>query len=219
DLFELVRHLVEAHAPDYAPLLRDGEPGLAERVASTFARHLDGRPEVQRWGWKLPETANAMPVVARLFPEARVIHLVRDGRDVAFSPFVAPKARFWRKIYFGDDRIRSWRGLAMTQRAYRRHGHLFNAARWVNSVTLGRSYGAPLAERYLEMSYEALVADPGAELARVAAFLGLAAASNDLPPVSAASIGKWRRQPAAHLAEIRPILEPTLGAFGYAWGV
>jgi hypothetical protein len=217
DLFELVRHLVESHAPDFAPLLRDGELGLAEQVASTFAHHLDGRPEGQRWGWKLPETANVMPVVTRLFPEAWVIHLVRDGRDVAFSPFVAPKARFWRKIYFGDDRIRTWRGLAMTQRAYRSHGHLFNAARWVNSVTLGRTDGAPLGERYLEMSYEALVAEPGAELARVAAFLGLAASSADLPPVSAASIGKWRRQPAAQLAEIRPILEPTLGAFGYVW--
>jgi len=218
DLFELVRHLVEAHAPDYAPLLRDGDPALAERIADTFARHLEGRPGGQPWGWKLPETANVVPVVTRLFPGARVIHLIRDGRDVAFSPFVAPKARFWRKIYFNDDRIRAWRGLAMTQRAYRSHGHLFNAARWVNSVTLGRTYGARLGERYLELGYERLVADPAGAFAHVAAFAGLTTPTQaSLPEVRSASVGKWRLQPAKRLAEIRPILEPTLGEFGYAW--
>ena len=42
-----------------------------------------------------------LPVISRLFPDARYIHLIRNGRDVAFSPFVAPKERYWRKIYFG----------------------------------------------------------------------------------------------------------------------
>jgi hypothetical protein len=160
-----------------------------------------------------------MPVMARLFPDARCIHLVRDGRDVAFSPFLAPKARFWRKIYFNDDRIHSWRGHAMTQRAYRNHGHLFNAARWVNSVTLGRAHGAMLGERYLEVRYEALVANPAAEMARLAAFLDVDAPRGEgcWSDVRAQSVGKWRRQSPRQLAEIRPIVEPTLGAFGYSW--
>ncbi|HLY78860.1 MAG TPA: sulfotransferase, partial [Caulobacteraceae bacterium] len=156
---------------------------------------------------------------ARLFPQAKCIHLVRDGRDVAFSPFLAPKARFWRKIYFNDDRIYSWRGHAMTQRAYRTHGHLFNAARWVNSVTLGRAHGGMLGERYLEVRYEALVADPVAAMSRLAAFLGMEAPdiSAELPQVRSESVGKWRERPAGQLDEIRAIMEPTLGAFGYDW--
>ena len=160
-----------------------------------------------------------MPVMARLFPQARCIHLVRDGRDVAFSPFLAPKAPFWRKIYFNDDRIYSWRGHAMTQRAYRDHGHLFNAARWVNSVTLGRAHGAMLGERYLEVRYEALVAEPAGELARVAEFLGIEGprAAHETMDVYATSVGKWRERPAREIAEIRAIMEPTLGAFGYDW--
>jgi hypothetical protein len=219
DLFELVRYIVERHAPDFSNLFCYGDVALPFRAETALNAHLADRPPGQRWGWKLPETGHVLPVMSRLFPEARCIHLVRDGRDVAFSPFLAPKAPFWRKIYFNDDRINSWRGLAMSQRAYRAHGHVFNAARWVNSVTLGRAHGAMLGERYLEVRYEAVVADPAGELARLAAFLGV-----DPPPhamdcadVRSQSVGKWRRRPAREIEEVRAVLGPTLAAFGYSW--
>jgi hypothetical protein len=219
DVFELVRYLVEAHAPDYSRLFNDGDPSIEQRALTAFAAHLANCPPGQRWGWKLPETSHVMPVMARLFPQARCVHLIRDGRDVAFSPFLAPKAPFWRKIYFNDARIHSWRGYSMTQRAYRNHGHLFNAARWVNSVTLGRAHGAMLGERYLEIRYEALVADPAAEMARLAAFVGIEPPSDSSgwPEVTTQAVGKWRRQSQSDLAEVRAIVEPTLGAFGYDW--
>jgi hypothetical protein len=95
---------------------------------------------------------------------------------------------------------------------------MFNAARWVNSVTLGRAHGAMLGERYLEIRYEALVADPASQLARLAAFLNV-----DPPPalagadVSSQSVGKWRRRPAREIEEVRAVLDPTLAAFGYDW--
>jgi LPS sulfotransferase NodH len=215
DLFDLVKHVVEAHAPDYSRLFAEGDPSLPARVDVAIASHLANRAPGQRWGWKLCETGHALPVISRLFPDARYVHLLRDGRDVAFSPFVAPKSRFWRKIYFNDDRIDSWRGLRMTQRAYRAHGHVFNAARWVNSVTLGRTHGAMLGERYLEMRYEQLVADPHGELARLAEFLGMPPVGFEAGEVRVQSIGKWRRQRARHVAEAMEVLEPTLGAFGY----
>src|SRR6185312_2582388 len=218
DLFDLVRYIVERHAPDYTGLFRHGDAALSFRAEAAIRAHLADRPAGQRWGWKLPETTHVLPVMSRLFPTARCIHLVRDGRDVAFSPFLAPKAPFWRKIYFNDDRIGSWRGHAMSQRAYRAHGHVFNAARWVNSVTLGRAYGAMLGGGYLEVRYEALVANPAAELARVAEFLGVDPPTGTTHgDVRLQSVGKWRRHPARHIAETRAVLEPTLGAFGYGW--
>ncbi|HEY2709487.1 MAG TPA: sulfotransferase [Caulobacteraceae bacterium] len=218
DVFDLVRYLVETHAPDYSQLFSDGDSTLHMRVLAAFGAHLADRPPGQPWGWKLPETSHVMPVMARLFPGARCIHLVRDGRDVAFSPFLAPKARFWRKIYFNHDGIASWQGHAMTQRAYRSHGHVFNAARWVNSVTLGRAHGAMLGERYIELRYEELVAEPARQLERLAAFLELPlVADSDWSDVRSQSIGKWRRQPAGQLAEVRALIEPTMAAFGYPW--
>ncbi len=43
-----------------------------------------GRPD-QQWGWKFPETYLIAPYIAKTFPQARYIHLVRDGRDIAFK--------------------------------------------------------------------------------------------------------------------------------------
>ena len=190
-IFDLVRYVVETHAPDYSRLLDEGDPALPGRIRDAFAAHLAVRP-VGRWGWKLPETGHVLPVVTRLFPRSHYIHLVRDGRDVAFSPFVAPKAAFWRKIYFNTDRITSWHGLAMTQRAYRAQGHRFNAARWVNSVTLGRTHGAALGARFLELSYEAVVADPQARR------------SNSWRPSSKIQRAAWRRSRRAEVRADRP---------------
>ncbi|HEX3407062.1 MAG TPA: sulfotransferase, partial [Caulobacteraceae bacterium] len=217
DMAELVEHIVLRHAPNYASLFADGDPALETLAIGSATEHLRGRPAGARWGWKLCETGHALPVIARLFPDAQVIHLIRDGRDVAFSPFVAPKHAYWRKIYFGAGDLRSWRGLPMTQRAYRKHGPMFNAARWANSVTLGRAHGAMLGERYCEVRYEDLVADPVAAGARIAAFLGLP--PPELPvgqlAVNPGRVGKWRSLPDSETVEVLQLLAPTLAAFGY----
>ena len=69
----------------------------------------------------------------------RVIHLVRDGRDVAFSDHRGPDNAFWRRIHFDTDRIATWRGLRLTGPAYRRRPHLYNAAHWSNAVRVARA--------------------------------------------------------------------------------
>jgi hypothetical protein len=217
DMAELVEHIVLEHAPDYTGLFAQGDPALDQLAIAAVAEHLAGRPRHARWGWKHCETGHALPVIARLFPTAQTIHLIRDGRDVAFSPFVAPKHPYWRKIYFGVAELRSWRGFAMTQRAYRKHGPLFNATRWVNSVTLGRAHGLMLGERYHEVRYEDLVLDPKGAAERIAAFLGLPPPelSTEALHVDTGRVGKWRTLPEATTTEVLALLEPTLTTFGY----
>jgi hypothetical protein len=39
----------------------------------------------EMWGWKEPRTSLFLPVYQRIFPRATVIHIYRDGRDVALS--------------------------------------------------------------------------------------------------------------------------------------
>jgi Sulfotransferase family/Protein of unknown function (DUF1232) len=217
DIAELVEHIVLEHAPVFTNLFEVGDPMLGELAISAVAAHLSGRPPGARWGWKLCETGHALPVIARLFPDARFVHLIRDGRDVAFSTFVAPKHPYWRKIYFNTANIRSWRGLAMTQRAYRAHGPLFNAARWANSVSLGRGHGAMLGERYHEVRYEALVTEPARVARELAAHLELPAPAlfGASLEIDVSRVGKWRAENPTELAEVCQLIGPTLRDFGY----
>lgn len=219
----VVEHVVARHHPDFGDWWRPsvhGDRTLHTLVRQAITRHFGGAgPTHGPWGWKLCETVYAVPVIDAVFPQARYIHLVRDGRDVAFCDHAVPDTPFWKKVYFGTDRLMTWRGLRLGFKDYHRHSHLFNAAHWCASVSLGRSYGAMLGPRHLEVRYESLCRDFRGELGRVAAFLGLEDRDDTVAAlertVSTRSIGKHRDRPARHVREVLEIEAPLLLSLGY----
>ena len=99
-----------------------------------------------RWGEKTPHHTLVWRTILEGFPDLKVIHLVRDGRDVAVSFRAAP---------FGP------------KHAY----HL--ALHWIRYLTAAEEASAALGERaFLQLRYEDLVAAPEYELRRVCEFLG-----------------------------------------------
>ncbi|MGH9119720.1 MAG: sulfotransferase family protein [Acidimicrobiales bacterium] len=127
---------------------------LSPQAASSFAEAVrrlyrlwaahQGKP---RYGDKTPMHVLYLPRLARMFPEARFVHLVRDGRDVALS-----------------YRTTSW-GPAGIEDA---------AVEWRRRVARGRRAGARLGpDRYLEVRYEDLVAEPEPFVRRLCEFIDL----------------------------------------------
>ncbi len=218
-ILDLVHFIAERHIPDFAGLYQNGDPDLPQAVRSSMAAHLQGFQSPGRWGWKLGVTTYIVPVLAHIFPEAKFVHLVRDGRDVAFCDHVAPKAAFWRKIYFHTDRIERWIGFPLTNRAYRANSHIFNARHWVMSVSLGRAYGAMLGDRYIEIRYEDLIGDLRGTARVLCDRLELAYDDERVTALSqkvySGRVNKWRREPKRRIREVLAILEPTLSEFGY----
>ncbi|MEX0668086.1 MAG: sulfotransferase, partial [Acidimicrobiia bacterium] len=88
-----------------------------------------------------------LDLLARLFPEARFVHVIRDGRDVALS---------YLERRFGP-------------------GDLGQAALyWRRRVTAGQEGGARLGpHRYQELRYEELIDDPEGIVKRVCTFIHL----------------------------------------------
>jgi hypothetical protein len=130
--------LWEIAAPDVRRL------DCADAVRALFAAYAATRRK-PRYADKTPHYVSHLPRLAARFPEARFVHVVRDGRDVALSLLEVP---------WGPDTIEE------------------AALHWRRRVLEGRAAGLP-TDRYRELRYEALVADPERELRALAPWLEL----------------------------------------------
>lgn len=113
-------------------------------------------------------TANnrRVPVLDRIFPAARYIHLVRDGREVANS---LAKVEWWpNHVLFWDGR----RAIDMEQAGHQRLE--LCARNWVNELAALENGLARIdSARIHELRYEELLQDPVQQLASLLAFLGV----------------------------------------------
>lgn len=163
---ELVTRLIEhrrfsrlqVEAQRVAELIRSDEPKhYARFVTEVFDLHgqVKGKPLV---GEKSPGYVRHLPTLHALWPDAKVVHLIRDGRDVALSVLD------WKKRDETAGQFSTWD-----------EDPVATAALWWEwHVRLGRETAAALGpERYREVFYESLVAEPERECARLCAFLGV----------------------------------------------
>ena len=132
-------------------------PGMTTgaALAAIFETYAAERGKA-RWGDKTPLYMQFLPMLERLFPDALFVHLVRDGRDAALSFLAVPEGI----MTAGWGHPRDVAGFA---------------CQWATEVRDARELGRRVgSERYLELRYEDLVAQPGRELERVCTFAGLA---------------------------------------------
>jgi hypothetical protein len=82
-----------------------------------YLRHRGLENFDQPWGWKDPRTIFTLPLWLRLFPEARMVYIVRNGVDVAKSLVVREARELARRIAEYDDRAGKITSHSMLQRA------------------------------------------------------------------------------------------------------
>jgi hypothetical protein len=113
-------------------------------------------------------TANnrRIQVLEAVFPRARYVHLIRDGRDVANS---LSRVEWW------DNHVIWWDGRTAGQMQKDGENRLEICARnWVHEVReLGEGLSAVDPARILDVHYEGMLQDPVGQLAAILDFLGL----------------------------------------------
>lgn len=126
--------------------LREVEPfNVTDGLRSFFCLYA-ARFDKPRWGDKTPNYCLHLRRVAAMLPEARFVHIIRDGRDASLSV---------RGLYFapGSD-IETL------------------ASHWVRLIRTAR-HQSRRCPHYLEVRYEDLLLDTTAVLRRICAFVEL----------------------------------------------
>jgi len=135
--------------PDASAFL-DGLPDLTPAtVLSVLYAKYASQHGAERWGDKSPIYADHVDLISEIFPSAQVLHIIRDGRDVALSMI---KAYQHARFFYVD---------------------LYYAAKvWKRRVTAARASGRRLGpDRYFELKYEELVARPQPVLRQICEYL------------------------------------------------
>jgi Sulfotransferase family len=211
---------VKASVPELAAL-QPGEAAQRLRRTLAVARRV-GLVGSVRAVEQTPELAHLVDVLALAYPEARIVHIVRDGRDVVCSlldkPWLRPRQheaddagvaygaypRFWVE----PERRREFEEASDARRA---------AWVWRSYVTAARSAETPVHE----LRYEEVAARPAEVAEGLAAYLDapaepLAAA---LGRAHASSIGRFRRDlDKEQLADVEAEAGALLRELGYPEG-
>jgi hypothetical protein len=144
---------------------------LCETVFGEFAS--DGQTHVaERTPWHVLHLA----LIAEVHPDARFVHIIRDGRDAVRSLVAQP-----------------WGPRTVAEAA----------EEWCESVAAGRGAASGLRERLLEVRYEDLLADPAPAIDRIYTHVGLEGGRDEALAAAAEVVnlgvqdgrvgaGKWR---------------------------
>jgi hypothetical protein len=167
--------------------------GVADRLA----------PSARRIVERSPNHVENLELIGAIYPDAWIVHLVRDGRDVARSLVSQP----WGPRSVSDA-----------------------AALWAGSIRSARTAAATLA-RYREIRYEDLLENPADGLGELFRFLGLEAGATTIAAVLAEAgvpyntdqrrpeigDGKWRSEwSSRELAEFERVAGDLRQELGYA---
>lgn len=176
---------------------------------------------------KTPANTLRVPMLARLFPDARFVFLVRRGEDVVSSLMEGwknwsgtPPGQAWRFTkwhYLVPPGWRDWADRPLEE---------ICAHQWRSSTTTAQSdleRWAP--DRHLRLRHEDLIADPAEGYRRIAEFCGL----RDSPSFnrvigsatervfttggSAPRHRKWKRLHGEEIGRVKDVIEPVNALF------
>lgn len=164
------------------------------------------------WGWKFPETYLIGNIVDATFHNARYIHMIRDGRDLAF------------KFHLTDDPNRGLgRTLLEHLNAVDQPDHIQAALSWDFQVKRFGAIADRLEDRLHTLTFEAFCHNPLEEMKRIASFLGvpmtLKCETYLKDHVNPAKIAQFRNEDPAKVTEVEKLISETLDRYGYTGSI
>ena len=189
-----MQYLAAGDEPDFEPVMR----GDLVRALEAHGMPADGTP----WGWKAPPSIFLLPFFSRALPGLRFVHMLRDGRDMAYSRNQRQLDRYG-EILLGD-------GVEFDSPAG-------SIAVWTQANLAAARFGE-------EQMGDATCASGTRIFARTPRPRSLPCSRSSTRGRSggagvgrgtAPTLGRWREQDRAVIAELERTAQPALEHFGY----
>ena len=137
------------------------------------------------WGWKDPRNTFTLPIWLDLFPDAKVIHIYRNGIDVASSLMVREGRAFSKNAQPINDRYKRMLYMVRPKR-----GGFIASVRcssleggfslWEEYLGEARMHVNRLGDRAVEFRYEDFLDEPHRVLSSIVGFCGLSVSEGDI---------------------------------------
>lgn len=185
---------------EFAPMIQEFE--------KTIARHRMGMDdEGSPWGWKEPRSIFVLPFLHQRYPDMTMIHMVRDGRDMALSANQNQLEKHGRYVLGRYGELPLFLGSMVL---------------WARVNRAAAVYGERyLGQGYLRVRFEDLCSEPVRSVGEMLRFLDGAPASLERLQAAVAevevpsTIGRWRTRSAAEVFALGQVGAKALRRFGY----
>lgn len=183
--------------------------GMADELRLAISRHLSGVAQHSiKWGWKTTPSMMLLPFLHQQFPGLKVIHVVRNGLDMAYSG--NQNLLSWNGDYILDCEERTWPESVQSM--------LF----WSRTNLAATCYGERLlGKNYLRVRFEDVCVNPAYQVSLISRFLngrslpkvvvGQIAAEIESPP----TVDRWRAQDPGDAFSLSRLGADALCKFGY----
>jgi len=154
------------------------------------------------WGWKDPRTVFTLPLWLKLFPQAKIVNILRNGVDVASSLQVREKKMLATRVAQFDRRFGRHSGKSKIDLAgYRGSARCLELAGgfslWEEYVADAEKNLAGIPNPIFTLRYEDFLADPTKHLPTLAQFCNLqptdAQIAKAIPAVDASRSNAWQK--------------------------
>lgn len=176
---------------------------FAADLAVGIERHLDGLNPGTPWGWKQPRSIHLLPALIEAYPDLLLLHVLRDGRDVAFG---------------GGIHLCLTGAYSVSEATRQEPNPMQLADLWSTANCLAADFGeSRLGKRYLRVRLEDLCDNANRVAGEVADFAGGDISRNRLENLVQApkSRGRWREADLVTLSKVTTKAQSALRRFGY----
>jgi hypothetical protein len=160
-----------------------------EKLVKRYLKPVLESPAARK-GWKLPETAIALPWIVRMFPQAYYIQWMRDPRDSILSDHLTDDLAKFGIPYDHTDNLRLRRAIS-----------------WQYQAQIIRD--TPKPAKWLSVRFEDFVLDQDNTIKKLSDFLGFPLVKIAVDP---AAVGRWKQDKEEHDFDF---LQAEMKQYGY----